>query len=81
MSKYFIAGEPIADFIKRPDEYTGCWVCRSTEDANALQRAIKSATIRTGRRTKVYRMPSILNDEVRYVVCAQLLPLQISQIP
>jgi len=72
VSSLFIAGEPVSQFLKREEGYCGCWVCPSTEKANALQRGIKASSSRAGRKTKIHRMPAVYRDEAFRVVLATL---------
>ena len=71
-SKLFIAGEPVAQFMKRETGYCGCWVCSSTTLADTLQRGLKASACRRKRKVQVHRMPAVRGDLAFRVVIAEL---------
>lgn len=46
MSKYILAGEPVASFFKRGG--LGCWVVKTNKDSEKLQRQVSSKASKLG---------------------------------
>lgn len=77
MSKIFIAGEPVADFFEMDSKHIGCWICKTSKNADSLQRSLTSAAPRKKVKINVGRMPAINGDHVRYVVFAKIVTKEI----
>jgi hypothetical protein len=79
MSKYILAGEPIADYIKRGGK--GSWLVKSQSDANKLQRHLGASAHRKGLIVKCKTLPAIHEEinaapEVLYVLIAEIKEAQ-----
>lgn len=78
-SKYAVAGEPIADFIRRGSGTVSCWVTATKENGFALQRHIKASASRAGLSVRSRTMVAIEETDaknvpgVRYIVTVTLI--------
>ena len=71
MSKV-LAGEPLREFLKRPDSYRGCWVLVDAESAAGFQEKVRDRVKEAGRGAIINRAPVMLVGELVWMVVAEL---------